>query len=327
MNDVPGHIVLDPFAAAAWLDTTPDATDPLVVVATARNQQPAWQRLTEYYLRAAERADTAITPDRYRMPLDLAHNHAVPDELSDYRVALQWLNRERGNLVSVCLAAQRHGLDARCWQLAYTLRGYYYLAKPMCDWLTTHWAALAATRRIGDARAEASTRTNLGLAYLELGRLDAAGRQYRTAIGLAAGAGDHHGAATAQANHAWLRFSQGRFAQFLIEIAPSHAFYTQHGLRRNAAITLRGIGLAEGHLGRLDDAVTHLHEALTEFVELDLRLDTAMTLNALGDSYRQAGAMTEAAAAYRLATAAAHTCGSAYEQARGKRGLMSVTTR
>lgn len=255
------------------------------------------------------------------MPLRIEHEFAVPAGLDDYDGALAWLARERRNLAVVCLAAGRHGLDATCWQLAYVLRGYYYLAKPLREWLATHRAGLAAARRLHDVRAEAVTRTNLGLAYLELGRLDAAADQYCRAVRLAERAGDRHGAGTARANHAWLRFSQRRYADFLVEIEPAYEFYVHTGATRNAAITLRGIGLAEGELDRLDAAVAHLHEALAVFTGLGLRLDTAMTLNALGDVYRRAGAAAAAANAYRCGLAAADRCGSRFEQARARRGI------
>ena len=290
----------------------------------AIGRRRALQRLLEYYLRAADRADAVITPQRYRVPLRVRHVRPLPVSLDDYDGALAWLTTERRNLVAVCVAAGRHGLDVACWQLAYALRGYYYVVKPLGDWVVTHRAALAATRRLRDWRAEASTRNNLGLAYLELGRPEAAAHQYRRAAELADRAGDRHGVQTARANHAWLRFTQRRYADFLVEIAPAYTFYVRAAAHRNAAITLRGMGLAEGELGRLDEAVTHLHEALSVFAEFELRLDVAMTLNALGDVYLRAGAATDAERAYRRGLAAADACGSRFERDRARRGLSGI---
>lgn len=76
------------------------------------------------------------------------------------------------------------------------------------------------------------------------------------------------------------KFSQYRFADFLVEIARRTS--SAHGSRRNAAITLRGIGLAEGELGRIDDVAAHPHDALAVFLELDLRLDVARHGDARG---------------------------------------------
>ncbi|GAA0902377.1 tetratricopeptide repeat protein [Virgisporangium aurantiacum] len=290
-------------------------------------QRSSLRRLADYYLLAAERADVAITPNRYRVPLGVKAVRALPPSLDNYRGALTWLAEEQRNLVAVCVAAGNCGFDKVCWQLAYTLRGYFYLVKPLDDWITTHRAALKATRRLRDARAEATTRNNIGLAYLELGQPGTAAHHYRRAVELADRARDMHGAMTARANFAWLRFTQRRFAEFLIEIAPAYSFYVRSAARRNAAITLRGIGLAEGELGRLGDAVAHLHQALATFVALNLRLDAAMTLNALGDAYRLSGAADAAAEAYQQGLDASEACGSRFEQARARRGLAGATSR
>jgi DNA-binding SARP family transcriptional activator/tetratricopeptide (TPR) repeat protein len=284
-------------------------------------------RLADYYLRAAERADAAITPHRFRMPLVVSHVRAVQPPLDDYARALSWFTDEQHNLAAVCTASTAQGLDRPCWQLAYALRGFYYLTKPWTDWLATHRAALAATQRLGDLRAEAATRSNLGLAHLELDQLDVAAEHYRLAVELATRSGDWHGAETARANYAWVRFSQRRFDDFLVEIQPAYEFYVEHGARRNAAITLRGIGLAEGHLGRLNEAVAHLRDALAEFVELDLRLDAAMAINALGDAYRRVGQEGRAAEAYLQALTAGKRCGSRFEQARAHHRLGELARR
>lgn len=146
----------DVFAAAALLNVTPvEAVSRLaplldrrklieqrhrryrirgkVPAIAAPEQRRALHRLADYYLRAAEQADRAITSERFRLPLVVEHTHAVPVALDDYDSALAWLTRERRNLAAVCAAAGRLRLDTACWQLTYTLRGYYYLAKLLWD--------------------------------------------------------------------------------------------------------------------------------------------------------------------------------------------------
>jgi len=134
-------------------------------------------------------------------------------------------------------------------------------------------------------------------------------------------AGNEHGVYTAQANDAWILFSARRYGDFLHQITPALDFYRRTGARRNAAITLRGVGLAEAATGQATEAVAHLREALGVFTELDLRLDTAMALNGLGDAHLEAGEPDAAWQAYGRAVEAARLCGSPFEEARAHYGL------
>ena len=283
-------------------------------------------RVADYYLNGAEAADRLVTPHRFHPPAPAA-GAAEPPPMTGYPDALAWLTDEQYNLAATCVAASEQGLDTHAWRLAYALRGFYYIAKPWPEWLATHEAALRSARRAGNAWAEMATRNNLGLAYVELGRLDDAAEQYRLAVALADRAGDQHTSQNARANLAWLHFSRHEYSRFLTEIQPAYEFYRTSGSLRNAAITLRGIGLAEGELRRVNEAVTHLRSALEIFDRLGLLLDVAMTFNALGDAHRRAGHDRAADDAYRQGLHAAERCGSVFERARAHHRLGEVAHR
>ncbi|MEV0455795.1 tetratricopeptide repeat protein [Catellatospora methionotrophica] len=301
------------FAVAHLLPTVP-----------APGRRAALRRLAAYYLHGAEHADTFITPHRHRASPGAVAAGPGPRPASDYDTALNWLTVEQANLAHVCVTCGEQGLEQYCWQLADALRGFYYLTKPWAVWLRINTAALRAAQRRGDAVAEMNAGNGLGLVHLELGQLDQAEASYRHALDRANHAGEAAGAATARANAAWVEFSRGHYERFLQEIQQSYDYYVRTGARRNASITLRGIGLAEGELGRLEDAVTHLSAALETFVALDLRLDATMTLNALGDAYRRARDDTNAVLAYHRALEAAERCGSRYEHGRAHHRLAEL---
>jgi tetratricopeptide (TPR) repeat protein len=170
------------------------------------------------------RGDQA-TPHWYRVPLDVLDRPVVLPSLRDYDSGLGWLTKEQHNLVQVCINAGGAGFDAVCWQLAYTLRGYYFLTKNWQPWLVTHGAALTAARRCSDTRAEATTANNLGLAYLEQGAADPAAAYYEEARRLFAAVGDRHGEHTSRANFAWLLYNEQRYEEFLAEMRPVLGFY------------------------------------------------------------------------------------------------------
>jgi tetratricopeptide (TPR) repeat protein len=288
---------------------------------SAADQDAAFCRLIDYYLVVAERADTLITPHRYRISLDVVDQPTAAPDLRSHDDALAWLTVEDDNLSAICRAAGAAGVDITCWQLAYTLKGYYFLTKRWEPWQATHQTALLATQRLQDRRAEAMTSNHLGLAAIEQGDTDAAATWYARALGLFRVVGDEHGEHTALANSAWILFDQGDCEGFLDLSNRSLDFYRRSGSRRNAAITLRGIGLAEANIGLLPDAFTHLGEALETFTELGLALDVAMTLNGLGEANTCHGDHARAVEYHRRAVAAATDSGSIFELARAHHRL------
>ncbi|MCI2420111.1 tetratricopeptide repeat protein [Saccharopolyspora sp. K220] len=281
-------------------------------------------RLFDYYLHTAEQADRIITPYRYRVPLDGVARPA-PD-LADYDKALTWMTIEMPNAVAMCRRTDGV-LDTRCWQLAYTLRGYFFVAKQWDAWIETHERALAAARRVADRRAEALTLNNLGLAFLERGRLDLAARHYMAAWRLFEKVGDKHGVCNALANYATVLHYRGDLEEALQANQQALGSYQQVGSRRNAAITLRSIALIEIDLRRFTDAVRHLDEALVIFTELALQVDAAMAMNCLGEAHYSAGDAVQARRAHRGAARLAQGCGSRYERARAHHGLGRVAKR
>ena len=281
----------------------------------------ARHRLVDYHLHVAELADIAITPHRYRIPLAIAHRPQVVPDVDHQAQAMEWFSSQEHVLVALCGEAAAHGLDVQCWQLAYTLRGYFFLTKRWQPWMETHEAALAAARRLGDVRAEALTLNNLGLAAIDQGRSRPAQDCYEQALILFGRVGDEHGQTTARANLGWIHFDAGRYRDFLAELRLAHDFYERAGSRRNAAITLRGIALGEIEVGEFADAVEHLEQVRRVFEDLDLDLDLAMALNALGEAHGRAGEPDAAARSHHEALEVSLRCGSTFEAARAHHRL------
>jgi DNA-binding SARP family transcriptional activator/tetratricopeptide (TPR) repeat protein len=281
----------------------------------------ARQRLVDYHLQVAELADTAITPHRYRIPLALSYRARAVSDVRRPEEAVRWLTAWEHVLVDLCREAAVHGLDVQCWQLAYTLRGYFFLTKRWQPWVETHETALAVARRLGDVRAEALTLNNLGLAAMDQGQSRLAQDRHIQALALFGQVGDEHGETTARANLAWIHFDAGRYREFLGELWPAHAFYERSGSHRNAAITLRGIALGEIEVGELDGAVEHLEQVRQVFEELELDLDQAMALNALGEAHSRRGEPGMARTCHGEALEVSLRCSSMFEAARAHHRL------
>ena len=147
---------------------------------------------------------------------------------------------------------------------------------------------------------------------------------YQRALALFRELNDEYGETTALANDAWVHHYRGDHARALGDLRTAYAVYERAGHRRNAAITLRGIGLIAAEAGEGATAIHDLEQSLREFNELDLPLDATMALNNLGNAYELMGDHAGAATHYQQAILLGRTCGSLFEQARAETGLGTV---
>jgi tetratricopeptide (TPR) repeat protein len=220
--------------------------------------------------------------------------------------------------------ATEFGTHNRCWELAYGLRGFFFLVKLWDPWIETHTLAVSAARTEDNRVAQAAALNNLGLARIGRGDLETAGACYRDALALSREVGDEHAANTAIANYARVKHYSGMHEEALQDLRAAMDFYERTGARRNAAITLRGIALIETEIGLFAAAVSHAEDALTVFRELGLDLDATMALNCLGWTLFRSGRHAESAEMYRQAARLGERCGSRYENARAETGLGNI---
>ncbi|MER5263861.1 tetratricopeptide repeat protein [Actinosynnema sp. NPDC002837] len=287
-------------------------------VDTAEDRRAAVERLVDHYLHMADRAGRIIMPHRLRFPLG---GRAVAMlDLQGRDAALRWLDLERRNLEAMC-ALDDPSLDVRRWQLAYTLRDYYFLTKALDGWLSTHEQALSACVRAGDPLAEARTRNNLGMVLVELNELEGAAEHYRRARELFEELGDGHGRSNALANEAAVLRRRGEFAAALRNQELALGWYRDSGAHRNVGITLRSMALVEMELGRFADAVAHAEEAIAVAIGLGLDLDAAEGFGRLGRIRHRAGDHVLAEVAFHQAVRYARACGSKHEEARALQEL------
>ncbi|WP_158104520.1 helix-turn-helix domain-containing protein [Amycolatopsis kentuckyensis] len=280
----------------------------------------ALRRMLEHYLAIAEGADRLIAPNRFPM----VGSPGTPAVIfQDAEEARRWLEAELPTLVAM-VELDDPALDVYRWQLAYVLRGYFYLAKELDAWLLTHAAALGASRRLGDSRAEAITRNNLGMGLAAAQRLDEATEQHDAAYALFDALGDQHGLSDCLANLAAVLSRQGRFSDALEHQQRALRFYSGAGLDRKRGITLRSMSTAYLALGRVTDAVRSAEDALALATRCAYDLDIAQAANALGAAREEENDHVRAEEAWRTALAHGERCSSVHEQAGAHWGLGRV---
>ncbi|MFJ8629996.1 tetratricopeptide repeat protein [Streptomyces sp. NPDC093568] len=279
--------------------------------------------LYDYYLSMADRAGRIIMPYRHRFVLETAGcSITVEPSMAGRADALCWLDAEWRTLVALC-RLDEPVFDVRRWQLAYTLRDYFYLTKHLDGWSESHYLALAGCERLGDRRAEAITRNNLGRALLEAGRMDEAARQYQLAHDRFAELDDEFGLSDSLANLASVLRRQGAYAEALDLQQRALDAYRRTKAVRKIGITLRSMAKVEIELGHTADAAGHATEAMTLFSALDLDLDVAQSAYTLGLA-RERGGDASAVQAYEQAVEFGRRAGSRYEEARSLRRLGSL---
>ncbi len=294
------------------------------VLTDAEDEMKAFSRLTAFAVRSAAHADRELTPHRFIPEITFDPGLPEPARLDDSEMAMSWFRTEWPGLVALCRKAGERGEHERCWQLAFFLRDFFFVAKLWDPWLETHRWARASAEAIGHTWALATTTANLGVAYVDRGDLDEASECYGEALALFRRIGDGHGESTALAHSGWADHYRGKHHDALRDLRQARAFYLRDGNRRNAAITGRGIALALTALGRSAEAAEIAIETLSVFDELRLDLDAAMALNCAGWAWYHAGRHDLAASAYRAAADRAEACGSSYETARAYLGLGNV---
>jgi tetratricopeptide (TPR) repeat protein len=172
---------------------------------------------------------------------------------------LDWLERERANLVAAVDRAAAEGLHDLAWRLAVRCARFLDARHYWDAWMLTAERGAASAEALGNAAAEAATYENLGDANLRRGRVDEAVARYERSV------------------------TQWR----------------QRGDAAALARALAGLGAAHERRGQLGKAVACYDESLELRRGLDDVRATAWALERLGGAHREWRGHSQAVSAYR----------------------------
>jgi tetratricopeptide (TPR) repeat protein len=279
-----------------------------------RAGEAALQRLVTGYRTSAASADELVSPLRYR-----AAGTPPAGRFTDRADAMGWCDEMAEHVPLLCSLAYELGLDDDCWRLAYAFRGYFFTTRALRPWATSHRIAVRSAERSGNRWAQAVTRNNLGLVFLEQGQAQAAAAEYHTALDIFRGLGDNHGVATTLGHQAWASHVAGRPAAAVALSVKANELNRRHGNERSVAIMDRTAALAHSRLGQHAQALRCLAECEEVLDGLDLPLDLAMLLNCRGEARFAMGEFSRAADCHARAAEQAASCGGLAEAARAER--------
>ncbi|MGW3747229.1 ATP-binding protein [Streptomyces sp. NPDC005146] len=270
-----------------------------------RRYDQARTRLTDYYVRNAEAADTHLRPPG---------STTVAPMFSDREQALAWLDAERENLIAT---AHTEATTTTGMSLGFTLGRYLEWRRRLQDLVMVRSLALDACQTLGDSRNEASAWNNLGGALQALRRYEEALDAHQTARDLFHQTGDTHREAGARNNLGLVLKELRRFEEALDAHQTARELHHQTGDTHGEASAWNNLGGALQALRRFEEALdahqtarelhqqtgdTHgeasawnnLGSALKELRRFEEALDAHQTARDLyqqtGDTHSEAGA-------------------------------------
>ena len=285
-------------------------------VDTARERAAATVRLLDHYAHTAHTADRHLHPSRdpIAVPLTPPAPGATPEEPTDQRAALEWLEVERPVLLAAQQLAAAAGLDARAWQLAWALdtvldrRGYWR------EWASAWQAALPVAGRLPHPAAATAHRL-LGAAVTRLGHNERAHTHLQQALRRYVEANDPVGQAHAHLDLALLWDRRGRPDRALDHAQQALTRYQAVGHRRGQAAALNNVGWDHVLLGDHPQALTYCQQALTLYQQLGDRWGEAATWDSLGYAHHHVGHHIQAVDCYHHALILFRDLGDRHEQA------------
>jgi tetratricopeptide (TPR) repeat protein len=304
-------------------------------------------RLFDWYLGGADAGARRLYPEKRRLPVPVPPADTFGTDAE--ALAWLDLERP-GLVAAVRLAAEQPATRQTAWLLADSLRGYFWLRMCIVEWFTVGEAALAAATAAADpvgqaagelcladphrlqgryevaiehyTRAAALARaggweagegivlTNLGMAYVWLGRLPEAADCWQRRLDLATRTGHAAGAAATLGNLGLVYQVQGELDRAAEYHTRAVKLHREQGNRQNEAIGLANLAEIYHLMGRLDAAYDHLVDALAMHREVGDRGAEAESLRILAavwlDLGKHARALEVATEAVALAAETGH---------------------
>lgn len=221
----------------------------------------ALRRLADWYRLRGAYADRAVMePQRFRVGHD---DELLGENPFDHDSALEWLERERVNLLAVLDTAHQQGWDrvviSLCDSPVWTLHNQH---KHYADTISALRNGVSSAERAQDLVAEARMRTLLVRLHTEQHDFSAAHEQAAHAREVAERAGHRRALASALEFHGRAHLEQSSWAEAIPLFRRARDLNAELGLPRAMALQEYMLGRALGGDGRPDDALRQLHSAL-----------------------------------------------------------------
>jgi tetratricopeptide (TPR) repeat protein len=278
-------------------------------------RRAATHRMLDHYVHTAHLAAMLLHPSRKPVDLSPLEPGVEPERLADAGEALAWLDAERRVLMAAAAQALEAGFDAQAWQIPWAQGRYLDLRGFWHDMAVNELTALAASQRLGDRSAQASSLQRAGLASARLGDYEAAHAHLQQALGIYTELGDLSGQGAIQHALAAACKFEGRDADALGHAQQALAAFTAAGDQAGQVVALGAVAALYGLLGDYRQSLDYGRQALDLYQGLDYPQAEAGTWDSLGYAHHHLGDHAEAAACYRRALGLRREIGDRWGQA------------
>lgn len=292
--------LLDGYCARLGLDRspahTPGAAQRVPLITAVLRDLDDWY---EHALRAADH----VLGERTKHVL-AEHDLAFPRMFFDSdRDAIRWYDEKAEKLLASIRRVAEAGDDETALRRSLAMLEYFYRRKPWRQWIEVLALALLAARQLGDATAEASLLTSLGVAQRELRHYDVAFQLWDEAGKVWRDLGDRLGQAELL-NHLAYAYDERGDAERALHCAAEALTLIGPGederLRGKVLNNSSGIRCRQGEFGA---ALSLVDQAVDAFESVGYRRGVAWATSNKGNVYRDSGRHQEAMECYQTALA------------------------
>jgi tetratricopeptide (TPR) repeat protein len=241
-------------------------------------------RMAGWYLAGAHAADLLLTPYRRRQPDTASYLDGAVVRHADRDAALEWLERERVNLVAT-VRDRAATMPELAWRLADAMWPLFHFRRHHADRMAVDRIAVQCARRLGSQAYEARALKRWAFAHFDAGQLDEARGLFAASLALSREQDDRHGIASAIGGLGTVALAQRRYRTAADHFAEQLAICQALGERRRAGLALLNLGRVAVATGEFDRAVARLTAArkdLDPYYAARARVELGRALAGLG---------------------------------------------
>jgi tetratricopeptide (TPR) repeat protein len=255
------------------------------------------ERMLDYYLAEAEKADIVIQPCRegvVRIP-------STEWRISTYAGAMAWFTAEHAVLLLLVALAAERGFTSHTWRLAWACTTFLRRDGRFADRIAVHRIAASVTSRVADPVARALILRLLGRAVARLGHFTEALDYLREAAMLSAVVRDNSAKASVHLSYSKVFELEAKYSEALAHAQCAWELARQDASPLRQADALHPIGRMLVNLGRYREALPYCEGALAKYTEVSHEEGKADALVNIGDIHRNVGNYPEAIVHYQKA--------------------------
>jgi tetratricopeptide (TPR) repeat protein len=271
--------------------------------------------LLDHYLHTSTLAAVRLDPYLEPIALDSPRPEVIVAPVPTAEAARAWFGNEQATLAAAVGGAVAAGLDARAWQLAWSLSSSMVQRDLWHDNATLQRIALSAAERCGDSAGEAHALAGLASCYARSGRDDDARVVFASALAAFAPIGCHASRGHIHSQLGWLAERAQRPAEMLEQCQRALELFRVARHRSGEAVALNDVGYSHAMVGNYGQALDYCQRSLAALVELGECGWEEAVWDSLGYIHHQLGNYEEAISCYRRSVALCRQVADRYNEA------------